>query len=225
MERKLSIAEFASIVGTTTKTIYERIKNNDKLPVKEQLITVKESLNGRQTSVIVTTLEQIEIYKQIYGNFTVKQGEYYESLTDNNSSKTVNNINEPVNANNSNAFNTDLIDKLLTLNEEFNNRLEQKNTELITVNQQLYEYKSKHLLLEDRQGLYLSENKELKAEIETKEKEINSKDKLIKWLLTVIIVFIMSLLTVITYFVTVNNVVNNSSDITFTNAIESEINK
>lgn len=228
MSKKFSITEFANIVGTSPKTIYERIRNNDKLPVKEQLITVKERVNGRETTLITTTSEQIELYKVIYGKLTVNNGECNETLTVNYDTLTDNNSKEQVKINNNNALSNDILEKLLTVNEEFNNRLEQKNNELLTVNRELYELKGRQLLLEDkasRENLYIGENNELKKVIKNKEDVINSKDKIIKWLLTVIMIFAMVLITVITYFVTVNNVSNTDSNITFSEAIKEEIQK
>ena len=63
MERKMNIAEFSALVGTTSKTIYGKINNNGNLPVNEQLKTVKEKVKGREVTLIITNDEQIELYK------------------------------------------------------------------------------------------------------------------------------------------------------------------
>lgn len=200
MERKLPVADFASLIGTTPKTIYERIKINDKLPVNERLNVVKERINGRETKVIATTLEQIEIYKEIYGKSDVINGEYYDIVTDNNDNLPVNDDNNEVNLSVNTEKTEILLNKLIKVNEDYNNRIEQKTTELITLQKELANVKSQQLLLEDkanREGLYLQEIKDLK-------KENNGKDLLIKVLITVIVSMLLIAAVVITYYLTVN---------------------
>lgn len=207
MEQKLSVAEFASIVGATPKTIYERLKNNEKLSVNEQLKTVRERVNGRETSIILTNSEQIEIYKTIYGKNNLNNGEYYNNVTVNNEEKLVNEYQNAV-FTGKNIDNTDsFVDKLIKVNEEFNNRLEQKNTELMTVQKELLLAKQTQLLLEDkasREGLYINEINQLK-------KENNSKNTVINLLISLIVIMLLLIISVITYFLTVNYIVNNSN--------------
>lgn len=207
MEQKLSVAEFASIVGATPKTIYERLKNNDKLSVNEQLKTVRERVNGRETSMILTNSEQIEIYKNIYGKNNINNGEYYNNVTVSNEEKTVNEYQNTV-LTGKNIDNTDtFVDKLIKVNEEFNNRLEQKNTELMTVQKELLLAKQAQLLLEDkasREGLYINEINQLK-------KENNSKNTVINLLIAVIVIMLLLIISVITYFLTVKYIENNSN--------------
>lgn len=177
MEKRMKIAEFADLVGTTPKTIYARLQNNGELPIKEQLNTVSEKIKGREITLIVTDLEQINLYKEIYGKNSVIDGEYYETLTDNNSY-------QPVKTPENGSFPTDIIDRLITLNNEYNNRIERVNDELIT-------YKSKVLLLEDkasREGFYIKENNELKTVIENNNNRYN---RLFITLITVIILAIL----------------------------------
>lgn len=57
MEQKMNVADFAALVGTTSKTIYQKILNNSELPVNEQLVTVKEKVKGRETTLIITNSE------------------------------------------------------------------------------------------------------------------------------------------------------------------------
>lgn len=209
MERKLPVSEFASLVGATPKTIYERIKINEKLPVNEKLKVVKERVNGRETTMISTNPEQIEIYSQIYGKNTVNNSEYYENVTVNNEEKTVNENTNTVNPS-KNIENTDsFIDKLIKVNEEYNNRIEQKTNELITVQKELLLAKQTQLLLEDkasREGMYINEINQLK-------KDNNGKDTVIKWLISVIVIMLLLIFTVTTYLVTVNYIENNSKNI------------
>ena len=88
--------------------------------------------------------------------------------------------------------------------ESNNDRILQLTNELITA-------KQKQLLLEDkagREGFYIDENNKLQKEIKAKEEEhkkvIDRKDKLIKTLITVIVINIICILMLITYFSTVN---------------------
>lgn len=202
MKKKVSVSEFAAEVGTTAKTIYERIKKNSELPLNEQLETVNEKVKGREVTLINTDTEQIELYKNIYGKDTVIDGEYYETLTDINSLKPDNNVIENVKINDNNNFAPDLFERLTTLNNEYNNRIDTVRNELFTVQKQLMESEKRTLLLEDRagrEGLYLTEIDDLK-------KELKIKNNFNKLLLTLIILLTMVIITAVTYFITVNNV-------------------
>lgn len=201
MQKKLSVSDFANVVGTSAKTIYERIKRNSELPVNEQLATVNEKVKGREVVLIITDSEQIEIYKNIYSKNTVNESEYYNNLTVNDGLKPENNSYKPVNVNNDNTFNPDIIDRLITLNNDYNNRIDTVNNQLINVQKQLMESERKTLLLEDkasREGLYINEINEMK-------KDNNRQRKLIYLLITVIVMLIMVIITSLTYFITVNN--------------------
>lgn len=205
MKKKVSVSEFAAEVGTTAKTIYERIKKNSELPLNEQLETVNEKVKGREVTLINTDTEQIELYKNIYGKDTVIDGEYYETLTDINSSKPDNNVIENVKINDNNNFAPDLFERLTTLNNEYNNRIDTVRNELFTVQKQLMESEKRTLLLEDRagrEGLYLTEIDDLK-------KELKIKNNFNKLLLTLIILLTMVIITAVTYFITVNNMQKN----------------
>lgn len=199
MERKMNVAEFATLVGTTSKTIYGKINNYDNLPVNEQLKTVSEKVKGREVTLIVTDSEQIEYYKNLYGKDTVINGEYYETVTDINGNIPVNEIQEPVKMNNSNELLSEMFDKLNTVHNEYNNRLQRVNDELIT-------YKSKQLLLEDKankEGFYLNEINELKKE--------NNRNKLyINVLITVIIILLLLITGFITYNIAKSNIVDDT---------------
>lgn len=210
MEKKFSVADFAEFVGTTAKTIYQKIDNYENLPVNEQLTTVKEKVKGREITFIVTSDEQIACYKNLYGKNTVNEREYYENVTNNNSYSQVNNaVNGSESAYN-NKNNNDMFDKLMTLNEQYLNRIE-------TVTNELMEYKSKQLLLEDKAGresLYLKEINELKTDNE-KLKTNNKK------LITVLTVMITVLITVLLMLL----IVNNTSPETDAKKIPDEINQ
>ncbi len=194
MERKYSVADFAELVGTTAKTIYQKIENYENLPVNEQLTTVKEKVKGREITFIVTTDEQIQIYKNLYRKEVVKEREYYETVTNNNGYSQVNEFQNTVKNNNDSIQKADMFDKLMILNETYLNRIE-------TVTNELMEYKSKRLLLEDkanREGLYLKEINELK----TNNEKLNNYNK---WLQLVLITLITLILTVAVTLIIVNN--------------------
>lgn len=205
MKKKVSVSEFAAEVGTTAKTIYERIKKNSELPLNEQLETVNEKVKGREVTLINTDTEQIELYKNIYGKENVINGEYYETLTDINSLKPDNNVIENVKINDNNNFAPDLFERLTTLNNEYNNRIDTVRNELFTVQKQLMESEKRTLLLEDRagrEGFYLNE-------IDTRDKEIKNQKRLITFLITVSILLLTLIITFLTYFITVNNMQKN----------------
>lgn len=203
MERRMNVADFAALVGTTAKTIYQKIDNYDNLPVNEQLTTVKDRVKGREITLIITSDEQIAYYKNLYSKEVVTGGNYYENVTFNNGQNPVNEIQNTVNNNNNNASSLDAFDKLMTLNETYLNRIE-------TVTNELMEYKSKTLLLEDkasREGLYLNNIREL----ETENNKLRTSNKRLILVLTIII---SVLITVLGTLLIVNNVINNGEDAT-----------
>ena len=194
MERKYSVADFAELVGTTAKTIYQKIDNYENLPVSEQLTTVKEKVKGRDITFIVTSDEQIVTYKNLYRKDSVNNSDYYENVTNINGYSQVNESQNIVKNNNSNGSGYDVFEKLMTLNETFLNRIEKVTNELM-------EYKSKQLLLEDkasREGFYLKEINELK----TNNEKLNNRNK---WLQTVLITLLTLIITVTVMLLIVNN--------------------
>ena len=193
----MNIAEFSALVGTTSKTIYGKINNNSNLPVNEQLKTVKEKVKGREVTLIITNDEQIELYKNLYGKDTVINGEYYETVTDINSNSPVNENQGLVKINHNADLLAEMFDRLNTVHNEYNNRLQRVNDELIT-------YKSKTLLLEDakgREGYHINEINESKKE--------NNRYKLVNYLL---ITLLAILLIFITGFITYNIAVNKGNE-------------
>lgn len=201
MERRMNVADFAALVGTTSKTIYGKIQNYSELPVKEQLNTVKEKVKGREVTLIVTDSEQIEYYKNLYGKNTVNDGEYYETLTDNNSYKQYNESNNIVKPAINNDFAAEVFDRIITVNNEYNDRLQRLTDELI-------DSKSKMLLLEDkagREGTYINEINLLK-------KENNRNQLLIKLLITVIVTLILVITGYVTFTIGVNKSKTPGSD-------------
>ena len=201
MEKKFSVADFAEIVGTTAKTIYQKIDNYENLPVNEQLNTVKERVKGREITFVVTSDEQIAIYKNLYRKDIVNSGNYYENFTNNNGNTPVSETQNTVKINNNNDLPSNAFDRLMTLNETYLNRIE-------TVTNELMEYKSKTLLLEDkaaREGLYLKEINEL----ETENNKLKTSNKRLILVLTIII---SVLITVLGTLLIVNNIQNNGNE-------------
>lgn len=171
-ELRFKVSEFASLIGCSMKTVYKLIENN-------QLNTVNELQNGRSISFVVTNDNEIQEFQKNYGKIPVNESECKDILTVNNQQENKNNVNNYSNS----SILSDVFDKILEVNNQYNERIERVNEELIT-------YKSKQLLLEDkasREGLYLQEINQLKA----------SKDRLIKWLITIVIIFSLMLITVI----------------------------
>ena len=189
----MNIAEFAALVGTTSKTIYGKINNSSNLPVNEKLKTVKEKVKGREVTLILTDSEQIEYYQNLYGKDTVIDGEYYETLTDNNGNKQVDNPADKVRALISEAMDIDIFDKLNTVYNEHTQELKKVYEELATV-------KGQQLLLTDkanREGYYINQINDLKKE--------NNRNKLyINLLITVLTILLLLITGFITYNIAVN---------------------
>ena len=212
MDQKMNVADFAALVGTTSKTIYGKIQNYSELPVNEQLKTVREKVKGREVTLILTNSEQIEYYKNLYGKNSVNEGEYYENLTDNNSYKLREEFQEPVKNMISEAFNVDIYEKFITFNENFNDRLEQKNTELIKVYDELSTVKSKQLLLEDkasREGIYINEINELKKDNKGLQRSLS----IFKYLFITVTIVLLMLITVLITVNMINSTTENNSDV------------
>lgn len=187
MERKLKFAEFADLIGTTAKTVY-------KMEERKEIVTVIEKVNNRPTRLVVTDDNQINHFKNVYSKSPVNNSNYEENVTINNDSLNSNNASQSAN---NNEVVQELFEKMLVMNEEYNNRIEKLNNELI-------DSKSKLLLLEDkagREGMYLKEINELKSENETLK---TSKVKVANQLVSVIVVLSMVLVGLITYNVATN---------------------
>lgn len=187
MERKLKFAEFADLIGTTAKTVY-------KMEERKEIVTVIEKVNNRPTRLVVTDDNQINHFKNVYSKSPVNNSNYEENVTINNDSMNSNNASQSAN---NNEVVQELFEKMLVMNEEYNNRIEKLNNELI-------DSKSKLLLLEDkagREGMYLKEINELKSENETLK---TSKVKVANQLVSVIVVLSMVLVGLITYNVATN---------------------
>ena len=182
MERKLKFSEFAELIGTTPKTIY-------KMEEREEIITVIEKVNNRPTRLVVTNEEQIAHFKNVYSKSPVNVGNCEEMLTDNNESMNNNNSSQSTN---NNEMIQEMFDRIVSINEEYNNRIEKLNEELI-------DSKSKLLFLEDkasREGMYIAEINELK----TVNKQLRTdKVKVFNQLIAVIVILLMVVVSLITF--------------------------
>lgn len=182
MEMKLKFAEFAELIGTTAKTVY-------KMEEREEIVTVTEKVNNRPTRLVVTNHEQINHFRNVYSKSPVNVGNYEDIVTNNNTSMNVNNSSQSAN---NNDVVQEIFEKMVTMNEQYNNRIAKLNEELI-------DSKSKLLFLEDkasREGLYLKEINELKTE----NKELKTtKTKVINLLVAVIVVLLMVIVGFVTF--------------------------
>ena len=179
---KLKFAEFAELIGTTAKTVY-------KMEEREEIVTVTEKVNNRPTRLVVTNNDQINHFKNIYSKSPVNVGNYEDIVTNNNATMNVNNSSQFTN---NNDVVQEMFDKIVTMNEQYNNRIAKLNEELI-------DSKSKLLFLEDkagREGMYLKEINELKNENEELK---TSKSKVVNTLFAVIVVLSMVIVAFITF--------------------------
>lgn len=182
MEKELSIAELSQLWGVSVPTTWNRVR-------KEGLTTfTKKNKSNKEISYVTISDEILNSYfiNNINNvNNVVNNGYYEEMLTDNNLNK---GLNQDISTTQPETL-KDIINTITTIHNDYNNRLQQVNEELIN-------YKSKTLLLEDakgREGYYINEINELKKE--------NNRNKLYNKLL---ITFITILLIFITGFITYN---------------------
>lgn len=189
MEKCLKVAELATLWGVSVPTTWNRVR-------KEGLETIiKKDENGKDINYINIPDEILNKYinNPVNNQNNVNNNVYYEDLLSNN------NINNSSQSNNNNLSSSELFDKLVTLNNEYNDRLEQLNKELITSEKQ-------RLLLEDkasREGLYLKEINELKKDNE----KLKTRNKT---LFTVLTVIITVLITACVMLFIVNNIKSDS---------------
>ena len=199
MERKMKIGDFAEAVGGSAKSIYERLKKNSELPDNEKLFTVKEKFKGREITLIVTNDTQINLYKNIYGNSPTITGNYEEFVTLNNGYSQVNESEYIESTTQQGAISPDIFDKLLTLNNEFNDRLERANNELITAKSQLLFLEDKRNTAEGDKKHWEDEYFKLDKENKVLTKQLEKRNKVLlivtTVLITLLVTFIVALIT------------------------------
>lgn len=182
MEKKLKIAEFAALIGVTAKTVYKMVD-------REEIKTVNEKVNNRLITLVVTNDAEIENFKNIYGKSPVNNGNYEDILTDNEESLN-DNIHSQSSKNDISV--SEVLDRIIQINKEYNNELKRVNEELVNAKAQM-------LFLEDkasREGLYLQEIKELKTENEQLK---TGNRKTLYALLTVIVILLLALVSYFTF--------------------------
>lgn len=200
MDRRLKVAEFAALLGIVPKTVYKMIERNE-------IVTVTEKVNNRQTTIVVTNDEQIEEFKKSYSKNQVNNGNYYENVTENEYSENYIERNEQVKNHNGAEFANEVIDKIITLNNEYNEQINEYNNRLERVNEELITAKSKMLLLEDkagREGTYINEINELRT-------GNNKLKKVVYSLVSVIVVLLLILTCYTTYNIVISRPRNSQT--------------
>ena len=148
MEQEVKIADLAKLWNISVNTTWKRVN-------KEGLRTIKKPVEGREITFVIVDDEILEKYQVHEG---VISNDYEEILTDNN----INEAKKPNNIDKILEYSKSINEQIISLNEDYNQRLNSLNNELIT-------YKSKNLLLEDkagREGMYINEINQLKKENE-----------------------------------------------------------
>lgn len=194
MERKMKVADFAALLGVAAKTVYKMIE-------REEIMTVTEKVNNRATTLVVATDEQISELKKNYSKEQVITGNCCENVTDNNHSIIDAEGYEVVRNNNDTNFASEVIDRIIAINDGYNEQLKEYNERLQRVNDELVTERSKVLLLEDkagREGLYLNEINGLKTDNEKLKKYI-------ALLITLLVLLLLGLTGYVTYNIAVNN--------------------
>ena len=200
MERKMKVADFAALLGIAAKTVYKMIE-------REEIMTVTEKVNNRATTLVVVTDEQISELKKNYSKEQVITGNCCENVTDNNHSIIDTESYEVVRNNNDTSFASEVIARIIAINDGYNEQLREYNERFKQVNEELVKEKSKVLLLEDkagREGLYLNEINGLK-------KDNNRLKSFIYILVTLLVMLLLGLTGYITYNITVNNLQSNGA--------------
>lgn len=197
MEKKFKVADFAALIGIAPKTVYKMIERNE-------ILTDTERVNNRNTTVIITSDEQIAKLQKIYSKSPVNDGNYYENVTVNNPSMSENENHNMVNNNNTNTLDPNVIDRIITLNEGYNEQLKTVTEKLFTANDELVKVKSQQLLLEDkagREGYYLNEINTLSKD----NKQLVNVNNRLKYVIGILLLIIFCTFT---YLVTSN--INNT---------------
>lgn len=198
MEKEFSIAELSQIWGVSVPTTWNRIR-------KEGLTTfIKKNKNNKEITYVTISddiLNDYVINDNNNVNNVVNNVYYEETLSNNNVNKVEN---QDIIDKQPDTL-KDIINTITTIHNDYNERLKEVNNELIN-------YKSKTLLLEDkagREGYYLNEINDLK--------KVNKRDKLI---INLLIIFITILLLFITGFITYNYASNKTPEAASTEQVK-----
>ena len=202
MEKRLKVSEFAEIVGCTPKTVYKMIERNE-------LNTVTEKVNFRETTVIVTNDKQLEDFQKQFGKLPVNEGECNEIVTDNYS-------NEPVKNNNTLSNENQMIDKIIDLSREYTDRLTLVNEELVNAKSQMLFLTDKLKSDNDSKDYWQKQYFEKDFEVKQSEK---SKIRVIIWLVSVIVLLIIGLITVSLLFFFEKQKLSDTANLTVKEAV------
>ena len=178
MVNKFKVSDFAEVVGCTPKTVYKMIERNE-------LKTVTEKVNNRETTVIVATDEQIKDLQGQFGKLPVNESECYENVTYNEG-------NEPVKNNDDSKINSEIVDKVIDLSREYTDRLTLVNEELVNAKSQMLFLTDK--LKSDNDSKDYWQKEYFKKDYEAKQTE-KSKFTVTIWLVSVIFVLVLGLIT------------------------------
>lgn len=175
MEKKFKVSDLADVIGCTPKTVYKMIERNE-------LYTVTEKVNHRETTLIVIDEARIKELQVQFGKLPVIEKDCNESVT-------YIEREDPVKSVNSN----ELIEKVIEITRDYTEQIRSYNDELIT-------YKSQVLLLEDKQKAEKASLEHWQQEYYAKDSELKtvqrSKTTVIISLVVVIVVLLLLLLTV-----------------------------
>lgn len=198
MEKELKIAELSALWSVSVPTTWNRIR-------KEGLQTfIKKNENNKEVNYVRVSDDIIKQYVINDNNNvsnTVNNGYYEDMLINNNGNNLVKKPQNQVNKDFSREDLQELITTITSVNESYNNRIEALTNRLITA-------ESKQLLLEDkasREGVYVNE-------INTLKKENNRNQLLIKLLITVIVTLILVITGYVTFTIGVNKSKNPGPD-------------
>lgn len=170
MEQEVKIADLAKLWNISVNTTWKRVN-------KEGLRTIKKPVEGREITFVIVDDEILEKYQVHEG---VISSDYEEILTDNN----INEVKKPNNIDKILEYSKSINEQIISLNEDYNQRINTLNEELIT-------YKSKNLLLEDksqREGLYLQEINTLRSSNEQLKNTLNKVYILLSFITTLLII-------------------------------------
>ena len=152
---------------------------------RNELKTVTEKVNNRETTVIVATDEQIKDLQGQFGKLPVNESECNENVTYNEG-------NEPVKNNDSLKVNSEIVDKVIDLSREYTDKLTLVNEELVNAKSQMLFLTDK--LKSDNDSKDYWQKEYFKKDYEVKQSE-KSKFTVIIWLVSVIFVLVLGLIT------------------------------
>lgn len=190
MEKRMKVADFAARVGIVPKTVYKMIERNE-------IMTVNERINNRLITLIVTSDEQIAELRKNFSKDTVSIGNYYENVTENDRTQYDNNSYGTVKNNYNTDLNSEVIDRIISLSEGYNEQLKEINNELITAKSQLLLLEDKKNTAEGDKSYWQKEYFKQKEENSTLNKQLEKRNKTLLVLITVSITLLITFIGVL----------------------------